>query len=116
MIDENTVNTLQAQNSLRMLTIPKSTYATLTEILIRLGAQGIAYDIVFQNADETEEVFVEAMKQHPNVIIATTEPQGAVMCIPHADTSLTCSGTPRSVYGSIPWGLITINDTESRPL
>lgn len=98
-----------------MLSIPKSVYANLTDILTRFGAKGIAYDIVFQNADDEEQSFIDALKRHPNTVIATTQPDG-VVCLPHPDTSLTCSGTPRSVYDAIPWGLIHINDIESRPI
>lgn len=74
LIDEASINDLQANNNMQMLTIPKSLYARVQEKLMAMGAKGVAYDIVFQNADPTENDFVSVLEQSRNTIIATTNP------------------------------------------
>lgn len=71
-IDDETLNTLQAKSNLKNITIPKSVYADLIGKLSTARVRGIAWDIVFQNADSEEEKFVEALTEGPPSVIATT--------------------------------------------
>lgn len=106
-IDDDSINTLQTQHNGKMLTIPKSVYTRVVDILTELGVKGIAFDIVFQNPDETEDEFVEAMKRHGNVVLATTNPKtGDTVCRQFGNGTYSCSETPLSVYSSLEWGLI----------
>jgi len=118
LVDEESVNALQAGNDMQMLTIPKSVYARVEEKLVAMGAKGIAYDIVFQNADLSENDFVSTLESSPNVVIATTNPSSGSCKADASTANETCSGTPRTVYKNIPWGLISMSGDagESRPV
>lgn len=149
--------------------------------------KGIAYDIIFQNADSGEKVFAEELAKDPNVVIAanyvsdmcilqyssiyTRIPEGPVrqkypkqisssecmyllkdiivdyeaqektdlikyailknqtdisslsddqqislFCTNTTDGVYDCPGLPRSVYASIPWGMINIDSSYERPI
>ncbi len=64
-----------------MLRIPKSIYRNLVDSLESVGVKGIAFDIIFQNADTEktsdgdteEEKFAKTLTQYPNIVISTTE-------------------------------------------
>ncbi len=119
-IDDASLNSLQAESDLKMLTIPKSVYIDLIEKLESVWVKGIGIDIVFQNKDPDEEKFAETMKKYSNIVIATqlgnwTERWASVVntwCQKDKNTEyITCEGMPRSVYKDIPWGF-----TELYPL
>lgn len=120
-IDEKTLNTLQAEGKLqrgdmKMLTIPKSIYTDLVYKLERAGARAIGFDIVFQNADKDEELFVNEMKKYSNIVISSMNIPGG-SCVDDTDGKyITCPGVPRSVYAPIVWGNIDIDDAYTRPL
>lgn len=54
-----------------MLRIPKSVYTAVVERLESVGVKGIAFDIVFQNADPGEELFAKTLSKYPNIVLAT---------------------------------------------
>lgn len=60
-IDDGSLNALQATGNLKMLTIPKSKYIQLVQMLESVGVKGIAFDIVFQNADPDEQKFAKIL-------------------------------------------------------
>lgn len=68
-IDEPSLNELQAKNNLTMLGIPKSIYTTLIQKLENVNVRGIAFDILFQNADADERLFAEMLTKYPNIVI-----------------------------------------------
>lgn len=113
-ITDTSLNTLQAGGNLKMLTIPKSTYLELVEKLERAGVKGIAFDIVFQNADPDEDAFATVLKKYKNVVIASTYERGTV-CKKDADGKYeTCDGVPRSVYSDAHWGMVNLDATGDR--
>ncbi len=69
--------------------------------------KGIAFDIVFQNADTErvqggttteEEEFAKTLIKYPNIVISTTE-SGDKKCFQdNTGAYETCDGIPRSVY------------------
>jgi hypothetical protein len=69
-IDDTTLNALQAEGNLKMLRIDKVVYAELVERLEAAGVKGIAFDIIFQNADDGENTFVATLEQQKNIVIA----------------------------------------------
>lgn len=69
-IDNETINSLQAGTNLKMLGIPKSVYIEVIEKLQSVGVKGIAFDIVFQNPDPSEEEFAKILEINQNVVIA----------------------------------------------
>lgn len=92
-IDDRTLNTLQATSDQKMLTIPKSTYADLTEKLEGAGVRGIAFDIVFQNPDPEEGKFVETLQRYNNIVVGASieRKNGTTTCITDQITgTVTC--------------------------
>ena len=71
-IDDETLNELQANSDLQMLTLSKSLYASLVEKLESTGVKGIAFDIVFQNKDSEESIFLRTLSTYKNIVLATT--------------------------------------------
>ncbi len=71
-IDERSLNALQSNNNnLKNLSITKDTYADLITGLESAWVKGIAFDIVFQNADpEYEQNFADTLKKYDNIVIA----------------------------------------------
>jgi len=92
-----------------MLTIPKKHYIELVSILSDMWVRGIAFDIVFQNADDDEIVFANFLKWQKNTTIATT----AILPMMSTETTcaedMTCDGYPRPAYQGIPWWHIHIS-------
>lgn len=70
-IDERTLNGTQNNaNDLKNLTLTKATYAKLVTDLEWVGVKGIAFDIIFQNADDLyEQNFADTMAKYDNIII-----------------------------------------------
>lgn len=106
-IDEKTLNHYNSQQELSTLTIGKDQYAQVVKNLTAWGAKAIAFDIIFQNKDDNDHAFIQAMKDHGNVVIGTTTPnnEASESCVPDAENAniVTCSNTPRSNYGEIDW-------------
>ncbi len=70
--------------------------------------KGIAFDIIFQNADPDEAEFAEVMRNYGNVVISAS--------IGDADKKEgtcandgSCDGYPRPVYQGVPWGHIDLD-------
>ena len=93
-----------------MLTIPKSRYSELVEKLEIAGVRGIAFDIVFQNPDNEEKSFANLLGKYKNIIIGTSiyGQSGTGNCITDGSGGITCEGSPRNSYTSIPWGSIDV--------
>jgi CHASE2 domain-containing sensor protein len=68
-IDEKTLNTLQANGDLKMLTISKKTYKDLVEKLEGVSVKGIGFDIIFQNSDVDQQDFAKSLKRYKNIVI-----------------------------------------------
>lgn len=109
-IDDATLNEFQSQWDLKMLTIPKSKYIELIEALESIGVKGIAFDIIFQNADPDEDQFAQVMNKYNNIVIAAEASSASVQCATDPDGKKTCDGYPRTVYASVPWGNIFLSD------
>lgn len=109
-IDEKSLNAIQAgsQSELRMLTIPKSTYANLVSKLSDAGVKGIAFDIVFQNKDTTEGELIQVLKAKKNTVIGAAVSTDNTCTSDESDGSVTCIGYPRMSYAGIPWGLFNV--------
>jgi adenylate cyclase len=91
-----------------MLTIPKRRYIELVHLLEAAWVKGIAFDIIFQNADPDEAEFAEVMRKYGNVVISASigdadKKEGTCA----ADG--TCDGYPRPVYQGVPWGHIDLD-------
>jgi adenylate cyclase len=115
-IDEKTLNELQAKNTLKTLSIPKGTYATLIEKLQSAWVKGIAFDIIFQNADSEEEKLADTMKRYQNIVIAMMSYRWWE-CVPDIVGSwITCPGVPRSVYNDTLWWSVDMETAYSRAL
>ena len=71
-IDDRTLNDLQVKSDLKFLALDKWIYTKLITNLESVGVKGIAFDIVFQNIDPTEDEFASVLSKYPNVVIATT--------------------------------------------
>ena len=84
-IDDASLNTLQAEGNLKMLRIPKSAYANLIDILEGAGVKGIAFDIIFQNADPDEIAFAQKLEEYKNIVIAVDQSGVKNTCV--ADVS-----------------------------
>ncbi len=106
-IDDTTLNSLQASSDLKMLRIPKSIYRNLIENLESVWVKGIAFDIVFQNADTErvqgastteEEEFAKTLIKYPNIVISTTESGDGKCFQDNTGAYVTCDWVPRSVY------------------
>lgn len=112
-IDDNTINKLQAKWDLKMLTISKKYYSDLVTKLSAVGVQGIAFDIVFQNADPDENAFVNIMRKHDNIVIGVAV-WAKNNCVTHQkDGTITCDGYPRLAYTPIPWGMFNVGSFSS---
>jgi class 3 adenylate cyclase/CHASE2 domain-containing sensor protein len=109
-IDNESLNAMQAKGNLKMLTIPKSYYITLIEKLEAAGVKGIAFDIIFENADKDEELFAKTLEKYNNIVIAS-EYSDSTTCVKDQTWSYeNCSWVPRSVYRNASWGLISMAD------
>ena len=115
-IDEKTLNNFQSGSDLKMLTIPKSKYTQLVDLLHFAKAKWVGFDIIFQNKDETEEEFARKMSEYKNIAIASFEYNGEPCIQDTEGEQKTCNGAPRSVYKNVPWGLININNSYIRTL
>ena len=123
-IDDTTLNSLQAESDLKMLRIPKSIYRNLVESLESVWVKGIAFDIVFQNADlwktsdgsTEEEKFAQTLVQYPNIVIATTNGKEEKCYKDTAWTYETCDGKPRSVYKDAKLWYIGIAESGDRKI
>lgn len=71
-IDERTLNELQANGDLKMLTIPKKIYSDLVEKLESARVKGIGFDIIFQNSDPDQNEFARTMKKYKNIVIGAS--------------------------------------------
>lgn len=107
-IDDTTLNAFQSSGDLKMLTIPKRRYIELVHLLEDAWVKGIAFDIIFQNADPDEVEFAEVMRNYGNVVISAS--------IGDADKKEgtcandgSCDGYPRPVYQGVPWGHIDLD-------
>jgi adenylate cyclase len=102
--------------NLKMLTIPKYIYIDIIEKLSWVGAKGVGFDIVFQNADEDEERFASTLEKYPNIVIA-----GQYLRNPSCQSDVwgqytNCEGMPRSVYAWANWGIINLENPYERLL
>jgi class 3 adenylate cyclase/CHASE2 domain-containing sensor protein len=114
-IDDETLNTLQSQSNLKVLTLSKKTYIDIINNLEWIGVKAIGFDIVFQNKDPDEFSFAETLSQFSNIVIATESPEKKnFLCIKDEDsTEETCPNIPRSVYKNAQWwhaGIIDAGD------
>jgi class 3 adenylate cyclase/CHASE2 domain-containing sensor protein len=115
-IDDATLNTLQANSDLKMLTISKWVYGELIDKLQSVWVKWIAFDIVFQNKDPEEKEFAEKLSKYPNIVLATTSTTTDV-CYKDQDSDITtCDGVPRSIYKDISWGNINTNIFRDRKI
>lgn len=112
-IDDGSLNALQATGNLKMLTIPKSKYIQLVQMLESVGVKGIAFDIVFQNADPDEQKFAKILWNYKNIVLAASREVGS--CFQDVGgTTKTCDGIPRSLYKDIPWWWVNTQPTNDR--
>ncbi len=112
-IDETSLNALQANGNLKMLTIPKSKYIQLVQMLEGVWVKGIAFDIVFQNADPDEQKFADVLSRYKNIVLAAS--QGSGSCIKDKDSEIqTCGSLPRSIYENIPWWWVDMDSNNDR--
>ncbi len=109
-IDNESLNALQAKGNLKMLTIPKSYYVSLIEKLENAGVKGIGIDIIFENADKDEELFAKTLKKYKNIVIASEYKKNPVCIKDQTGSYMNCSGSPRSVYRDVPWGIVSMDD------
>lgn len=89
-IDDNSLNALQANGNLKMLTIPKSKYIQLVQMLESVGVKGIAFDIVFQNADPDEQKFADVLSRYKNIVLAAAKDSGT--CLKDKDSEIQTCG------------------------
>jgi len=102
-IDDETLNSVQAHADLKTLTLGKTLYTELIDKLESVGVKGIAFDIVFQNADPEEEKFAETLTKNKNIVIASMDGEGAKCILDTTTPYETCDGLPRSVYSGAIW-------------
>lgn len=70
-IDNESLNVIQSkQANIVDLNLSKSIYENLVKQLELGGAKGIAFDIVFQNKDISEESFAQELTHHSNIVLA----------------------------------------------
>ncbi len=69
--------------------------------------KGIAFDILFQNADPDEAEFAGVMKRYGNIVIAASVGEADKQYLECSDDG-TCDGYPRPVYQGVPWGHIDL--------
>ncbi|GAB0174124.1 MAG: adenylate/guanylate cyclase domain-containing protein [Candidatus Altimarinota bacterium] len=105
-IDDASLNAYQAQRGLKMLTIPKSRYANIVRLLESASVKGIAFDIIFQNVDPSEDLFIKTLSANKNIVIASSYKKNAVCVAGSGGLFEDCEGIPRKPYQNIPWGLI----------
>ena len=65
--------------------------------------KGIAFDIIFQNADKDEQLFADTMAKYPNIVIAMMGYTGGECIMDNTGSVETCPGVPRSVYQASRW-------------
>lgn len=114
-IDEKTLNELQAKSNLKTLSISKSIYAILVQKLESVWVKGIAFDIIFQNVDREEQLFADMLARYTNITLAMMEYRWWDCITDSSGWGITCPGVPRSVYKSIPWWSVEIDDAYTRP-
>lgn len=105
-IDDASLNAYQAQRGLKMLTIPKSRYANIVRLLESASVKGIAFDIIFQNVDPSEDLFIKTLSTYKNIVIASSYKKNAVCVAGSWGLFEDCEGVPRKPYQNIPWWLI----------
>lgn len=122
-IDNESINALQAngkmsKGNLKMLTIPKSSYISLIEKLEKAGVKGIAFDIIFENADESEWEFAKVLEKYKNIVIAAGYQPDPKCVKDQSGSTMNCSGVPRSVYKHAKWWLVNISSKDGieRPI
>ena len=114
-IDERTLNELQANGDLKMLTIPKKIYSDLVEKLESARAKGIGFDIIFQNSDPDQNEFARTMKKYKNIVIGASyqsagEDTKKACSYSESSWLTTCKWFPQVTYAGIPWGLVDVGE------
>ncbi|NRH20884.1 adenylate/guanylate cyclase domain-containing protein [Candidatus Gracilibacteria bacterium] len=118
-IDEQSINSLQANGDLKMLTIPKKIYANLVDKIEGAGVKGIGFDIIFQNSDPDQNEFAKTLKKYKNIVIGASyysanEDQNKTCITDETSGGITCKGFPQVTYVSVPWGLVDVGMPNSR--
>ena len=117
-IDEKTLNTLQANGDLKMLTISKKTYRDLVEKLESVSVKGIGFDIIFQNNDADQQEFAKSLKRYKNIVIGASyssawEDKSTACVNDKWNGIITCKWFPQVTYASVPWWLVDVGNFNS---